>query len=237
ALLSLARRRSRRRGLGSGGHCKAGQSCGAEVSQAQHEDIRPTAEDRHRRTLLLFCGDERDRQRRSPGGRSSPQQSRGEFASAVSTTRERHAALSKREDVAEIQFSSRPGPQPFQSGAPSRHAPSLQAETLCGIGRVARPRGLTAAWTRATDRKRRRAIRGETTISRLHPVDRSQTEKPMRRRTKRTGPVVAGGEKVARAADDWPEPMAPPAGEGTGGSTWRYLRRIVEFQVRKNRRN
>ena len=90
-------------------------------------DLRPTAEDRHRRTLLLFRGDERDRQRRSPSGRSSPQQSRGEFASAVSTARERHAALSKYEDVAEIQFSSRPGPQPYQSGAPSRHPPSLQA--------------------------------------------------------------------------------------------------------------
>ena len=85
------------------------------------------------------------RQRRSPGGRSRAQQSRGELASAVSTTRARHAALSKHEDVAEIQFSSRPGPQPFQSGAPSRYPPSLQAETLCRIGRVARPRGLNFA--------------------------------------------------------------------------------------------
>jgi len=34
----------------------------------------------------------------------------------------------------------------FQSGAPSRHPPSLQAETLCRVGRVARPRGLMAAW-------------------------------------------------------------------------------------------
>ena len=71
------------------------------------------------------------------------QQSRGEFASAVSTTRARNAGLSKRQDVAEIQLSSRPGPQPFQSGAPSRHPPGLQAETLCRIGRVApsRPDG------------------------------------------------------------------------------------------------
>ena len=55
---------------------------------------------------------------RSPGGRSSAQQSRREFASAVSTTRTGHAAVSKHEDAAKIQFSSCPGPQPFQSGAP-----------------------------------------------------------------------------------------------------------------------
>ncbi len=86
--------------------------------------------------------DEGGRQRRSPGGRSPAQQSRGELASAVSTTRAGNAAVSKREDVAEIQFSSSPGPQPFQLGAPSRHPPSFQAETLCRIGRVARHRGL-----------------------------------------------------------------------------------------------
>ena len=142
ALLSLARCRSRRRGLGIGGHCEARQSCGAEASQEDHEEIRPPAEDRYRRASRLLCGDERGRQRRSPGGRSPAQQSRGEFTSAVSTTRARHAALSKREDIAEIQLSSRPGPQPFQSRAPSDHPPSLQAETLCFIGRVARPRGL-----------------------------------------------------------------------------------------------
>ena len=107
--------------------------------------IRPTAEDRDRRASRLLCGDERGQQRRSPGGRPRAQQSRGEFASAVSTTRARYAAVSKYEDVAEIQLSSRPGPQPFQPRAPSRHPPSLQAETLCHIGRVARPRGLNLA--------------------------------------------------------------------------------------------
>ena len=71
---------------------------------------------RHRWASRLFGGDERDRQRRSPGGRSSAQQSRGEFASAVSTTRTGDAALSKHEDAAEIQLSSRPGPQPFTWG-------------------------------------------------------------------------------------------------------------------------
>src|SRR5271165_3596863 len=65
------------------------------------------AEDRHRRALLLSRGDERHRRRRSPGSRSRAQQSRGEFASAVSTTRARHAALSKREDVTEIQLTFR----------------------------------------------------------------------------------------------------------------------------------
>ena len=81
----------------------------------------------------------------TPIARRSAAGSNREFASAVSTTRARHAALSKREDVAEIQLSSRPGPQPFQSRAPSDHPPSLQAETLCHIGRMAHPRGLNVA--------------------------------------------------------------------------------------------
>ena len=79
----------------------------------------------------------------SQGGRSRSQQSRGEFAPAVSTTRARHAAFSKPEDTAKIQLSSRPDPQPFQSGAPSRHPSRLQAQTLCRIGRVACSCGLT----------------------------------------------------------------------------------------------
>jgi putative transposase len=52
-------------------------------------------------------------------------QSGGELASAVSTTRAHHAAFSKYEDAAEVQLSSRPGPQPIQSGAPSRHPADL----------------------------------------------------------------------------------------------------------------
>jgi putative transposase len=63
ALLSLARRWSRRRGLGVGGHSEAGQSRGAEVSQARHEDIWAPAERRQRRALLLPRGDEKDRLR------------------------------------------------------------------------------------------------------------------------------------------------------------------------------
>jgi transposase-like protein len=47
------------------------------------------------------------------------QQSGGEFAPGVSTTRAGDAAVSKYEDAAEVQLSSRPGPQPFQSGAAS----------------------------------------------------------------------------------------------------------------------
>ena len=99
----------------------------------------PAAEDRHRRASRLSRGDERAGQRRSARGRWPPQQSGGEFAPAVSTARTSDAAVSKYEDAAEVQLSSRPGPQPFQSGAPSRHPPSVQAETLCRIGRVARP--------------------------------------------------------------------------------------------------
>src|SRR5208337_4425946 len=143
-------------GLGSGRHGEAGQGRGAEVSQAHHEEIWPTAERRHRRALLLSRGDERGRHRRSPGGRSSAQQSRREFASAVSTTRTGHAAVSKHEDAAKIQLSSCGGPQPFQSGAPSRHSPGFQTKTSRRVGRVARPRGLVAAWVWACCAVRRR---------------------------------------------------------------------------------
>ena len=64
--------------------------------------------------------------RHEVGGRA--QQSRREFASAVSTAGAGDAAVSKYEDAAEIQFSSCPGAQPIQSGAASRHPAGLQAE-------------------------------------------------------------------------------------------------------------
>ena len=73
----------------------------------------------------------------------------------ISTTREGHAAVSKHEDAAEVQLSSRPGPQLFQSRAPSRHKASLQTETLGRVGGVGRPRGLDPrllAGSRATRR-------------------------------------------------------------------------------------
>ena len=85
-------------------------------------------------------------QRRSPRGWSSPQQSGGKLASAFSTTRASHAAVPKREDATEIQLSSCSGPQPFQPGTSSRRPRNLQTETLGCVGRMARSRGLTAAW-------------------------------------------------------------------------------------------
>jgi hypothetical protein len=65
-----------------------------EPSQADHEEVRPTAEYRHRRSLLLLCGDERDRRRRSARGRWPPQYSGGGFSSAVSATRAGNAVFS-----------------------------------------------------------------------------------------------------------------------------------------------
>src|SRR5271165_1095153 len=56
--------------------------------------------------FALIRGDERGRHRRSPGARSSAQQSRREFASAVSTTRTGHAAISKHQVAAKVQLSS-----------------------------------------------------------------------------------------------------------------------------------
>jgi hypothetical protein len=88
--------------------------------------------------LLLFRGNERIWRRRSARGRWPAQQSGGEFSSAVSPTRAGDAAVSKYEDAAEIQFSSRPGPESFQSRAASYHPAGLQAEALDCIGGVAR---------------------------------------------------------------------------------------------------
>jgi putative transposase len=47
------------------------KGCGAEASQADYEEIRPTADDRHRRAARLFRGDERGRNadRQEVGGR------------------------------------------------------------------------------------------------------------------------------------------------------------------------
>ena len=85
---------------------------------------------------LCSCPAAMKRDRQSPGGRSPAQQSRREFASAVSTTRTGHAAVSKYEDAAKIQLSSYPGPQPFQSRAPSRHPPGLQTKESWRVGRM-----------------------------------------------------------------------------------------------------
>ena len=105
--------------------------------------LRASWQHRHRWASGLFGGDERDRCCcRAERGRRSTQQPRREFASAVSARRTGDAALSKSENAAEVQLNSRPGAQPIQSGAPSRHEASLQAETLCCLGRVARSRGI-----------------------------------------------------------------------------------------------
>jgi hypothetical protein len=85
-------------------------------------------------------------------GRRSAQQSRREFASTVPAPRTGDAAVSKSEDAAEVQLSSCPGAQPIQSGAPSRHKASLQAETLRRLGRV--------ACSRVIDRRSRDGGRG-----------------------------------------------------------------------------
>jgi hypothetical protein len=109
-----------------------------KAPRAASEEIRRSSQHRHRCAARLFRGDERGRQRRSPSGRRSAQQSRGEFTSAVSTTRAGDAAVPKREDAAEALLS----PQSFQSGASSRHEASLQTGTLGRVSGVARTRGV-----------------------------------------------------------------------------------------------
>jgi hypothetical protein len=93
------------------------------ISEIVMKLLAKTAEERYH--SRLFCGAERARQRRSPRGWSSAQQSRREFASTVSTTRTGHAAVSKREDATEIQLSPCSGPQPFQPGTSPHHPRNL----------------------------------------------------------------------------------------------------------------
>jgi len=56
------------------------------------------------------------------------------FSSIVSTTRTSDAAVSKYADAAEVQLSSRPSSEPFQSGTSSRRPIGLQAETFDRFG-------------------------------------------------------------------------------------------------------
>ena len=147
------------RGSGNGGHHEVGQGRGAEVSEAHHEEIWPAAE-RVTDGLCSYPAAERDRQRRSPRGWSSPQQSGGEFASAFSTTRASHAAVPKRQDAPEIQLSSCSGPQPLQPGTSSRRPRNLQTETLGRARRVARAHCLIAAWVWASCVTHRRPAGG-----------------------------------------------------------------------------
>jgi hypothetical protein len=56
-------------GPGGCGHRKTGQRCGAEASQADHQEVRPAAQRRDRRALLLFSSDEGAGCRRSARGR------------------------------------------------------------------------------------------------------------------------------------------------------------------------
>jgi len=60
-----------------------------------------------------------------------------------------------------------PGPQPFQSGAPSRHPADLQTETLGRIGGVARPCGLDRHLKEGVCRTSRRTAVTLTTPTRL----------------------------------------------------------------------
>jgi hypothetical protein len=68
-------------GVGGGRHLKTEQRCGAEVSQADSEEVRPTAEDRHRQALGLLPGDERNWRRRFGTRSVTAQQSGGQFSS------------------------------------------------------------------------------------------------------------------------------------------------------------
>jgi hypothetical protein len=124
-------------------------------------------------------------------------QSRREFASAVSATRTGDAALSKSDDASEVQLSSCPGAQPIQSGAPSRYEASLQAETLCGLGRVARSRGVDRR-ARGSSRAARR--RASVTLTPPHGDSRFHDHRhgPGARPRREIPPAAPTGETLER---------------------------------------
>src|SRR4029077_2456258 len=93
-------------------------------------------------------------ERHEVGGRLN---NRAENSHQPFRRREGDAALSKSEDAAEVQLSSCSGAQPTQSEAPSRYEASLQAETLCSLGRVARSRGVDPRARGSSRPSRRRA--------------------------------------------------------------------------------
>ena len=103
---------------------------------------------------------------------------------AVSTTRAGDAAVSKCEDAAEVQLSSRPGPQPFQSGAASRHPAGLQAETHSRIGGMARPYGVDnrlrvgISRNASTNRRYFDNALSRVPLDRWSPRERELTNKP-----------------------------------------------------------
>ena len=132
-------------------------------------------------------------QRRSPGGRSSAQQSRREFASAVSTTRTGHAAVSKHEDAANsaqfmprsttisirsaisspARFTNKGAPPRWPSGAPSRPNRRL------GL-RVLRPTQTTCRCSDKADQDRHLMI-----IAALPASQRRFPSPPPARRTRK----------------------------------------------------
>ena len=104
-------------------------------------------------------------------------------------TRTGDAALSKSEDAAEVQLSSCPGAQPIQSRAPSRHEASLQAETLCCLGRVARSRGID-----------RRSRDGDRAACRRASVTLTPPEFDLRKRARLLGKFTEELERPAHWA-------------------------------------
>ena len=101
----------------------------------------------------------------------------------------------------EVQLSSRSGPQPFQSGAPSRHPPSVQAEALCRIGRVARSCGVDR---RSRERMSRYTSRSPVTLT-TPRREMKKSPKPDVTPLPPPPPIPPGGYPT----DSYPPPRPP----------------------------
>jgi len=173
--------------------------------------------------MLVSRGDEGDRQHRPSRGWPSAQQSRGEFAPAISTTRTSHAALSECEDTTKVQFNSRADPQSFQPGASSRDPRGLQTETLGCVGRVARPRGLATDRPSACHTIRRARVVTMTKPMRLLGEDagRARVDRPFGCRPLDSQRGMRGGKsRPARRTSAPTIPSSPRRSRTSSASTW-----------------
>ncbi len=118
-----------------------GSQSSIEIPQEINEAPRTPSYPGDRQTSILWRCDEGHRQCRQAGNGPLAEQSGGEFAPAVSTTRTRHATVPQHAKFAEIRRRSCLRLQPFQPGAPPLLTRAISSSTEPPLS----PSGATSA--------------------------------------------------------------------------------------------